>query len=480
MGQGADALALTEGEMNITKEQWQKIISILLSAAIAVAAVVGWDIGVRPLVFPKAGGVIGSQAMRERAGLDTPVDTWFWNGADVTMYSDNHTTQKIKLDGGTGAITAASVANSGNLVVTGDVSARNITATGTISTGNVMGDVTGDITVVNSLKGQTIPMTGSTTRPIDLRATPVTPTSYLNTELMYLRANLDKALDETVGSNDGFTVLMSRGYISATQGGGIFEGGRFGINVTGGYTVSDAAGAGYIAGARVTTYVPDGSNAKTNKGLIIAPRDDTSIPAISGSQYIGAQIYLKQATAKAESWGLDIYTEPGSDDLDAAINIRNGSTEKYTYGIDMNDATAPGKADIRLSNGNVVAATDGQVVYNTMHDVTIAEIKAGHTIVTVPADLSFRLVDVTAIAYGGSCATVTTVDISSTVNLVTYAQANLVQNTPLVLDSTGVTLIADGASFTAQTAGQDIKVGQTGADVATCTGIRFILSYVLQ
>jgi len=117
MGQGADALALTEGEMNITKEQWQKIISILLSAAIAVAAVVGWDIGLRPLVFPKAGGVvIGSQALRERIGLDTPVDSWFFNGADIRMYSDNHSTQKIWLDGGVGDLTLARTLTVTNLI----------------------------------------------------------------------------------------------------------------------------------------------------------------------------------------------------------------------------------------------------------------------------------------------------------------------------------------------------------------------------
>lgn len=94
--------------MNITKEQWQKIVSILISAAIAIAAVLGWQIGIQPLLFPGSEGY-GVRAVRERIGLDSNVDSYFYNGADLYFYSDHHSTQKVKVDGGTGAITAQSI-----------------------------------------------------------------------------------------------------------------------------------------------------------------------------------------------------------------------------------------------------------------------------------------------------------------------------------------------------------------------------------
>lgn len=131
--------------------------------------------------------------------------------------------------------------------------------------------------------------------------------------------------------------------------------------------------------------------------------------------------------------------------------------------------------------GKIIGSAEGSVVYNTMHDVTIAEINAGHTIVTVPATRLFRLTDVMAVAYGGSCATVTTVDLKvGSTTLFTYAQANLTQSNILSIGSTGVTALADGASFSAGAAGDDVTVIKNGSDVATCTGVRFILSYALE
>jgi len=222
--------------------------------------------------------------------------------------------------------------------------------------------LTGDVAFTGTFKNTAIPMTGSATRPLDFRSAPTT-TSYLNTELAYFRADLDKNLNEAVSGEDGFTVGAFRGYVGATNlQGAIIEGLRSGVNLDAGALVNDPLGAGYIAGARITTYVPATANAKTNKGLIVAPRDDTAEAAISGSQYIGEQIYLKQGVAKDESWGLDIYSESGSANLNAAISLRNGGSEKYGYGVDMNDMSVPGGADIRLSQGETIDnLTDGTV-----------------------------------------------------------------------------------------------------------------------
>ena len=88
--------------MTISKEQWQKILSIVLSAALAVFAVLGWVIQVES---PEA------RAIRERISIDAQDDAYLYNGADLYVYSDNHSTQKFHVDGATGAVDAESTAN---------------------------------------------------------------------------------------------------------------------------------------------------------------------------------------------------------------------------------------------------------------------------------------------------------------------------------------------------------------------------------
>ncbi len=139
--------------------------------------------------------------------------------------------------------------------------------------------------------------------------------------------------------------------------------------------------------------------------------------------------------------------------------------------------------NLAVSTGTMAGPAEGNVVVNALHDVTVAELNAAnHVLVTVPAALSFRLVDAIAIPYGGgTCSANTTVNISTTsATLLTYAQANLVQSAILDLTATGVTALADGASFSAMAAGEDVYAVNIGTNVATCTGVRFILSYVLQ
>lgn len=81
----------------MTKEQWTKIISIIVSALLAIAAVFGWFL---PVELPE------ERAIRERIAFDTREDSYFYNGADLYFYSDDHTTQKLHIDGATGNIDA--------------------------------------------------------------------------------------------------------------------------------------------------------------------------------------------------------------------------------------------------------------------------------------------------------------------------------------------------------------------------------------
>jgi hypothetical protein len=128
---------------------------------------------------------------------------------------------------------------------------------------------------------------------------------------------------------------------------------------------------------------------------------------------------------------------------------------------------------------NVGAAGDS-VVYNVSKSVTASDIHAGATkVVDVPAGRTFRLVNATAVAYGATCTTSTSVVLTGSAAILTYTTANLTRSTILGMTSTGVALLADGASFAAQTAGTDIVASDAGGTTGGCTGVIFNVSYAL-
>ena len=121
---------------------------------------------------------------------------------------------------------------------------------------------------------------------------------------------------------------------------------------------------------------------------------------------------------------------------------------------------------------NKAAGAVGAFVQNVRVMATVEEVNAGKVA---------RIVDAEVTAVGGAVGAVTTVDIKigATVKI-TYARANLTEDTLLRLDSTGVTLLAAGASFTAGADGEDITAIKAGADITTATHILFVLSFVFE
>lgn len=166
----------------------------------------------------------------------------------------------------------------------------------------------------------------------------------------------------------------------------------------------------------------------------------------------------------------------------------NGDNDTGFYRIGANDigVAAGGVKYGEFSSagytGYVGSPAEGGAGFSTTHDVTAAELKAGHTLVTVPAGKQFRMTNVAAVAIGGACITATTEDVkAAAVILARYATAQLAQSALIDMKTTGVTLLDDGASFTAQPDGVDVTViQQGGGDTAGCTSVRFILTYVLQ
>jgi hypothetical protein len=138
---------------------------------------------------------------------------------------------------------------------------------------------------------------------------------------------------------------------------------------------------------------------------------------------------------------------------------------------------------INLEADNL-SVTDRSVVFNIRQRFTIAQVNAGATLVAAVSGKSIRMVGCKAIAVGGAAGAVTTVDILGTSTtsrkLVAFAQANLTQSTVLADGGTGGTVLADGASYTANDVNTAVTIGKTGSNVTTATHIDVIFVYVLE
>jgi hypothetical protein len=114
----------------------------------------------------------------------------------------------------------------------------------------------------------------------------------------------------------------------------------------------------------------------------------------------------------------------------------------------------------------------------------IATVNTGFTLVAAQPGKSIRMISCNAIAYGGAVGALTSVDVSgddgSAAILVSFLQANLTQSTVLKDGGTGATVLADGASYVANTAGVAITAKTVGSAGTTATGIDFIISYAVE
>jgi len=274
------------------------------------------------------------------------------------------------------------------------------------------------------------------------------------------------------------------------------------------YNPPTGSSNGHILKSTLTTAT---AYSGTTAGLQVKSYFADNAVTVTGGEFTGVYVNVKQLAAMAGgakssiisghnygSGGDYQYLDYGCilyGDLTWGYVLSGGTS---TYGLYFGDQTIS-TADIYLQNGETISnATDGEldfssaslqvnsqpVVLNTRHRVTVAEINAGHEILPAITGRTYRIIDVTAIAYGGAVGTTTTVDVLGTqgtgsVKLVTFAQADLVQSAVLTIAADG-TVLADGASFVACDANTAITVGKTGSDADTATGVDFIITYVIE
>lgn len=114
---------------------------------------------------------------------------------------------------------------------------------------------------------------------------------------------------------------------------------------------------------------------------------------------------------------------------------------------------------------------------------TIAQINAGLDLLPAVAGYKYRLIDATLIAVGGAAGaatavTITGVQATSTVALISVAIAALTQSTVVKMGTANV--LADGASLVQNDVNTKIAIAKTGSALTTATSIDVVLTYALE
>lgn len=316
---------------------------------------------------------------------------------------------------------------------------------------------------------------------------------------------------ETGGTKSG-DAGVAGGLLNITTGAGS-DGASAGVGGAGGALAlatgiggTTATGAGGLSGAITVTSGIGGISTGASAGHASGPVTISS--GVGGaSQTSGAGGAAGTVTIQGGAGGVDEATgDPGG--VGGAIDIHGGAggagasaTEGVGGAVSIDggsSAVTNGAINIGATNteaiaiGRTAATTtlkgavkaeeaEGYIVHGAVVDATLTEIKAtGHVLITVPAGRSFQLIDLYQVSIGGACATATTVDVVGSATLVATAVGTLTENTLVSLTTGGVTTLAAGASFAAQTAGVDITVEDTGGGALEgCSSIRFIFTYML-
>lgn len=174
------------------------------------------------------------------------------------------------------------------------------------------------------------------------------------------------------------------------------------------------------------------------------------------------------------------YIEAVANATAAATLVKDEGIKKAGFFYKRDDKTL----GIRDPVTGIINYISIQTVQDARFHVAIADVNAGLTLLAALPSRKYQLLDAWAIAVGGAAATGTTVDIlgtqsTSVVKLVSFAQASLTQSTLLRPGVSGVTILADGASFAIDDVNTAITIGKTGSNFTGATFIDVMLSYAI-
>lgn len=162
------------------------------------------------------------------------------------------------------------------------------------------------------------------------------------------------------------------------------------------------------------------------------------------------------------------------------------SDSSYQAGVYLQQTSASvGALVIKAASGPGILNDNGSVVYNVRVRTSIANVNTGATLLPIITGYKYRLIDSSLIAVGGTVGTCTAVTILATqaagsATLQSVTAATLAQSVVVKPNTSGSTVLADGASFVQNDVSTAITIGKTGGSCATATNIDAILTFAIE
>ena len=221
-------------------------------------------------------------------------------------------------------------------------------------------------------------------------------------------------------------------------------------------------------GVDTTTAIPLTLGATTASAVTITPA--TTITGI-----------LTQTGRLNANGGIDTTTA-----IPLTLGAATASAVNITPPTNITGATAITGA-LTLGSTLVSPGTASYGTYTLRTRVPIASVNSGVTLLAAISGRKIRIVDCYLIAYGGAVTSSTATGVklvgyqSGAVSLFGVAKAQLTQSALNRFGTASTTLLADGASTTANDANQAITfIANGGSDLAGATGIDVILTYSIE
>jgi predicted RecA/RadA family phage recombinase len=208
-------------------------------------------------------------------------------------------------------------------------------------------------------------------------------------------------------------------------------------------------------------------------GVLVVPLVTAAQTVAFDGLVIGVCSYTKTAS-QAWSEGQAIFWNTSTSKFDS-----DGSTGPFVGYATVAVGSGAGETTgvVRLT----AAPPSAGAVFHIRKRFSVAQVNAGATLLAAVAGVKYRMIDCATIAIGGAASQPFNVLGTSTTErkLVANAAAQSTQSTLLRAGATGSTLLADGASHTANDANTAITVKKDSADVATATSIDVLFTYAM-
>lgn len=207
-------------------------------------------------------------------------------------------------------------------------------------------------------------------------------------------------------------------------------------------------------------------------GVLVVPQVTAAAGVTFAGMVVGVHAYTKTASqAWTQGQAIHWNTSTSKFDSDASTGPRVGFAVEA-----VDDAAGSTTGKVLLT-----PAATSSGVFHIRKRFSVAQVNAGADILPALAAVKYRLLDAAVIAIGGNASAAFNINGTATTErkLVAFASAQATRSALLRAGATGADVLADGASFTANDAGEAVTIKKDSGDIGTASHIDVLLAYAM-